>query len=111
MKEPDPAIPHGDGEHEEGDGHRQPEQLEQEQHQAGKLSHGPKAGQERHQHKAQHHGGGLNSHHQADCPALLHALGDHVHHGFHPALGGHQRVHPGNFCLGQPAVLLAQPAV
>ena len=76
--------------------HRQPEGLEQEQHQAGELGHAAEAGQKGHQHKAQNHRGVLDGHHQAHRALLLHAGGDHVHHGLHPALGGHQRVRPGD---------------
>ena len=36
MKEPDPAVPYPDGECEEGDGHRQPEQQ---------VQHAPQQGQ------------------------------------------------------------------
>lgn len=41
VKEPDPSVPHSDGEHEEGDGHRQPEQQVQRAPQQGQAHPDP----------------------------------------------------------------------
>ena len=60
VEEPDPAVPHSDGEHEEGDGHRQPEQQVQRAPQQGQAHPDPEHPEQvvEHAHQGPQHQGG-----------------------------------------------------
>ncbi len=61
VEEADPSVPHGNGEHEEGDGHRQPEQQVQRAPQQGQAYPDPEHPEQvvQHPHQGpQHQGGG-----------------------------------------------------